>query len=102
MMNDRNQLEERVRPSQTQSSSKTSRMELACLETCQFQYLFASFKRLNNLKRHFNDLNRLDQFEKTKNLIINICRTILSIFESSTQQEINLIANQTSHQMNDR
>jgi hypothetical protein len=82
MMNDRKQLEERVRPSFQLNES--NRQELKCLEPCQFNYLFESFVRLNESKRHFIALDRLDLFEFCSNLIINICRTILNIFESST------------------
>lgn len=76
MLNDRADLQTLVRP-----ADKSARAE-QCLETCQFKYLFASYKRLNNLKRHFENLDRLDQFTQTNNLIINICRTILNIFEA--------------------
>ena len=95
MLTDANQLVERVRPSPSQSANKNSRLELACLEPCQFQYLFASYKRLGNLRRHFVDLDRINQFEQTGNLIINICRTILNIFEPINQDELNAIMNQS-------
>lgn len=84
MMTDRGELESRVRSAITSDQNKAN---LACLETSQFQYLFASFKRLNNLKRHFEALERLDQFEAAANLIINICRTMLNIFEPHDPQE---------------
>ncbi len=46
------------------------------------------------MRRHFVDLDRLNQFEQTTNLIINICRTILNIFEPIDQDELNAIMNQ--------
>jgi hypothetical protein len=93
MLTDRAQLEERLRPLQTELVHNN----FACLETCQFQYLFGAFKRLTNLKRHFADLNHLDQFEQTNNLIINICRTIINIFEPANVNEIDAFLNQPSH-----
>ena len=89
MMTDRNALEERVRPAQLTQATKTSRLELKCLETSQFNYLFESFKRLHDTKRHLVALNRQDLFDFVSNLIINMCRTLLNIFES-TDTDINL------------
>ena len=84
MLNDRNLLEERVRPSQTsQSSSKTSRLDLKCIEQLQFNYLFDCFRRLNDSKPQFKTLDRLDMFEFVSSLITNVCRTVLNIVDNS-------------------
>jgi len=98
-MNDRKQLEERVRPSCHQLN-ESNRQELKCLEPCQFNYLFESFVRLNESKRHFIALERLDLFEFCSNLIINICRTILNIFESSTTFDLSQHQQQQQQQQN--
>lgn len=82
MMTERSELQSRIRPNLDQEAPNPN---LPCLENKQFQYLFASFKRLHNLKRHFEKLERLEQYELTMNLIINICRTMLSIFENNEE-----------------
>ena len=104
MITDRNQLEERVRPAQlTQSAAKTSRLELKCLETNQFNYMFESFIRLNESKRHFVALNRVDLFDFCSNLVINICRTILNIFDmSGTSIDLNMNANDSQSFLNSK
>lgn len=80
MMTDRADLEARLRPADIENKT-------AFLETSQFQYLFACYRRLTNLRRHFENLNRLDISEQTQCLIHNICRTILSIFEAPDQPQ---------------
>ena len=82
MITERSELESRIRPNLEQINSNHN---LPCLENRQFQYLFASFKRLSNLKRHFEKIERLEQYDLTINLIINICRTMLSIFENNEE-----------------
>jgi hypothetical protein len=104
MITDRNQLEERVRPSHlTQSAAKTSRLELKCLEINQFSYLFESFIRLNESKRHFVALNRIDLFDFCSNLVTNICRTILNIFDMpGTSIDINMNTNDSQSFLNSK
>ena len=79
-MTDRGELESRLRPSSEENNS-------VFLETSQFHYLFASYRRLTNLQKHFEKLECLNIFEQNLCLIHNICRTILSIFESPDQPQ---------------
>jgi hypothetical protein len=54
----------------------------------QFPYLFECYKRLHKFKI---DLNQLDDtlFDYISNLIVNMCRTLLTIFDDFTQIDLN-------------
>lgn len=74
MLNDAKEIIERQRP-------KEKPLKNGLIEN-QFLYLFECYVRLENLKKKFLEINLTDHYDFTKNLIINMCRTVISVFES--------------------
>lgn len=74
MLNDAQEIIERQRP--REKPLKTGLIDN------QFIYLYDSFIRLENLKEKFFKINLTEHYDFTKNLIINMCRTVISVFES--------------------
>jgi hypothetical protein len=96
MLTNRDELSQRLRPITTSNSRQEKRF---ALETSQFNYLFECYKRLNKYKLEKNVQLTSDLYSFCSNLIINISRTILNIFETSSNPNFDF--NITDTMLND-
>ncbi|CAF0817504.1 unnamed protein product [Brachionus calyciflorus] len=71
MLTDATELKNRIRPRDKPLNQSSN----------QFIYLYNCYLRLNKMRAKFSDLNANDLFESFSNLIINMCRTLINIFE---------------------
>lgn len=85
MLTNREELNQRLRPISTSNSRQDKR---SALETSQFNYLLDCYKRLNKYKLEKNVLLSSDLYTFCSNLILNISRTILNIFETSSNPNL--------------
>jgi ubiquitin conjugation factor E4 A len=95
MITDREELKEKIKPvKHLKESPSTLKEDLkSAIDTNHFSYLFDCFKRLNKLKENFAKLNNSDLFEHCSSLIVNMCRTILNIFESDGNLDAEMLKN---------
>ena len=99
MITDHDELNQRLRPPTTfnPKQEKTN-----ALDTNQFNYLFECYKRLTKIKSEKKIFLTSDLYTFCSNLIINICRTLLNIFETSTNPDadFNLSVNDHGYSIN--
>jgi hypothetical protein len=79
MITDEEELKNKIRPNNSSVKPALSK---------QFNYLFECYQRLHKYKKELDQADT-NLFEYISNLIINMCRTLLTIFDDFTQ--VNLI-----------
>lgn len=80
------ELSQRLRPPSTSFNLKQDKTNVT--DTNQFNYLFECYKRLNKVKSEKKIFLTNDLYMFCSNLIINICRTLLNIFETSSNPDL--------------
>jgi hypothetical protein len=98
MITDQDELKSRMRP----NSEKSPKLNK------QFPYLFESYQRLHRFRK---EIDQLDDklFDYISNLIVNMCRTLLTIFDDFTQVDLskpsiidhNYYSNENANKSND-
>jgi hypothetical protein len=83
MINEKSQIEDRVLP----QAKLKSAAGFVNNQLNPFAYLFSSYLNLNKFQSKFKKLDQLELFEQCSSLIINMCRSIINLFESDNELE---------------